>query len=675
MKKMPLLLLLAGLLPATLLAQIISVEPESIDFDRVDVGENSEETITIRNSGDDNLIIRDVNLTDPDRFHFHVDFNNVITIRRNSSRRIGVHFVPLWYGERNATLTIESNDDTQPRITIPLTGFGEMDPDSIIDVPEDFETIRQALNAAGDPARIHLANRIYRGDANTNLIFEREVYIYSDGNPDSCIIDFEGSMDGIVMPHGGTIKGITFTGGHGSVITVNSPRDDWFSIRDCVIESNYPRSINRGAITINNSSNGEIKHTIIQDNRGTNYGGLVLNYGSDVVLRSCVIADNSGGNVGGIAVLGRTVNMFNCLIIGNSGRIGGGVSIQYRGSDYLISNCTFFGNTASDNGGGLYKTRFAEVELENCIFWENDAPEGPQIGAEARYDRYEVDQCLVQGGGFGGEFGDNGPEFVNGRIPIWGKGGFFLTDDSPCVDAGNHFIRNRNYEYLSDYTTRLDGATEERWVDIGYHYYIGDLSPFGSLRGQVTTNDATPIIGSEIITSQGHSTLTDSAGEWELPFVNVADDVTVTASAAGCLDSTVSELNIQEDETVTIEFTLRHPVISLSTDAFYVELDQGDSTDIEFELRNDGDANLNWTVTSRLIGDAGAERYSKRHSPPLPDEIGNVQAVAFIDRYYYIVCYSDTVNWIYMLNQEGEIVLDYPQFGMSYQGISDLTWD
>ena len=197
-------------------------------------------------------------------------------------------------------------------------------------------------------------------------------------------------------------------------------------------------------------------------------------------FQQCKFIGNSAGEYGGAAysTSNSSVTFTNCLLVANSAGLSGGAiyDVSYLGGTLI--NCTLSGNIAQYSGAGLcvsvseywYEDAFT---LGNSILWNNctgpDANQcdecdqicigGSYYGGTSSYWCYtdtgtgayknkgtsedafgvvgfDMDFCCVQGwtGSLGGD-GNIGadPRFVGAEY-----GDFQLSDDSPCIDAGDN---------------------------------------------------------------------------------------------------------------------------------------------------------------------------------------------------------------------------------------------
>jgi len=118
-------------------------------------------------------------------------------------------------------------------------------------------------------------------------------------------------------------------------------------------------------------------------------------------------------------------NMVNVSITGNSARHGGGIFYGFDSSSTL-QNVTISGNNASQDGGGIYCEGNSSPSLVNCILW-SDSPDEISGTADITYSD-------IQGGWTGDGNINEDPLFAD---PI--EGDYHLTENSPCIDAGNPF--------------------------------------------------------------------------------------------------------------------------------------------------------------------------------------------------------------------------------------------
>lgn len=127
----------------------LNINPEIVDFDEVLVGELANQTMTLSNSGNADLILSDIFTEAP----FSLVFNGEFTIEAGQSSEIVVTFTPEETGGFDGTLTISTNDIDNETVQIPLTGRGIVQnhapyvanplPDDRLELDEDDQQGRQ----------------------------------------------------------------------------------------------------------------------------------------------------------------------------------------------------------------------------------------------------------------------------------------------------------------------------------------------------------------------------------------------------------------------------------------------------------------------------------------------------------------------------------------------------
>ena len=384
-----------------------------------------------------------------------------------------------------------------------------------IHVPGDYPTIQAGLNAAVDGDTVIVADGVWAGAGNRDLVFSgREVLVTSANGPENCTIDCEGSE---TEPHRAFIfetgegplslvQGFTITGGYadrgGAIISDGTSP----TILDCVITGNIAEA-RGGGISCHYASAAVISGCSIVGNTvlgsGTNYGGggVSLIHQCDVRMQDCRVESNSGWYGGGIKNRsGCDLVLENCIISGNQAERGGGYAgISY--SDAYIANCLIVGNSSADVGGAIFahsdagsprpreipsvtNLRFCTVagnqgvgvggaiyatywfgldgvELRDTIVWDCGAdPLSVSEGLTV------IEWSDIEGGYEGTGNIDQDPLFVSGPL-----GDHYLSQtaagqaaDSPCVDGGDPSSG------LPEGTTRTDSVEDAGVADMGYHY-------------------------------------------------------------------------------------------------------------------------------------------------------------------------------------------------------------
>ncbi|TKJ38559.1 hypothetical protein CEE37_12405 [candidate division LCP-89 bacterium B3_LCP] len=222
---------------------------------------------------------------------------------------------------------------------------------------------------------------------------------------------------------------------------------------DVTVESNQFQantSMEGGAIYGNNGI------TIIDDNIFTENnaptGGAIRSHTAEMVITSNTFDNNTGsnggafngwfaegtisensfsgnqaiGSGGAIFLFMSDLELVNNLIAQNNGNSGGGIYLL--GADPVIINNTICNNTSLGDGGGIGSANGSDPMVMNSIIYGNS---NDQIYLDAISFCTAV-YCDVDGGWEGMGNIDEDPAFL-------GAPDYHLTDDSPCLSAGNTF--------------------------------------------------------------------------------------------------------------------------------------------------------------------------------------------------------------------------------------------
>ena len=268
-------------------------------------------------------------------------------------------------------------------------------------------------------------------------------------------------------------------------------------ISNCDISGNNAVG-NGGGMLFNSSSNPIITNcTITGNSAGMDGGGIRIAPSTNPVITGCTISGNSAEDDGGGISCEDCANpvVSNCDIIDNSaGEYGGGIEL-YNNANLELSYCTISENTAALYSGGIECVQSAPT-ITNCTITGNTATTGSGGGMSTYQASPAVKNTIIESNigdglycyespgasftycdiwnndivGCPSELGVLADTNANGDscdiymnilsdplfYAISGDSAFYLTEDSPCIDAG-------------DPTSPLD--PDGTITDIGRYYY------------------------------------------------------------------------------------------------------------------------------------------------------------------------------------------------------------
>ena len=324
-------------------------------------------------------------------------------------------------------------------------------------VPDEYLTIQAAIDAAVDGDVIIVADDTYTGTGNKNLDFGgRAITVRSENGPEFTIIDCQNDGRGFYFQTGETqdsvVDGFTIINGstdYGAGIRcdVSSP-----TIDNCIFKSNSAVILGGGIHA--GSSSPIVTNCTFEENRAGDHAGGMSCKNSNALISGCVfignVCDNYSADGGAILNAGDTsATIVNCLFVGNSANESGGAIRNDRSSPAII-NCTFNGNSTRI-GGAIHNAPYASPIITNCIFWGNSASSGDEIDNNGDCHP-TISYCDIEGGW-------NGPKVVNRHGSSTIDGGGNIDADPLFVDASNPDLYARDY-YLSDESPCIDAGMD-----------------------------------------------------------------------------------------------------------------------------------------------------------------------------------------------------------------------
>ena len=364
-----------------------------------------------------------------------------------------------------------------------------------INIPADYSTIQAGINAAtnGDVVLVqpgtYVENLNYNGKNITvaSLFFTTQdtSYISStiiDGNQDRVVLFNSGEtefaiLEGFKITNGDASDPNYLDYGGGGIKCINSNP----TLRNLIIIDNTGM-YGAGLSIIN--SNLTLDNIIIKGNDTLGqlcYGGGINISGSNIIIRNSIITGNDGDEGGGGINCSNSSLILNNVIISNNIVIGYGGSIQSFESVIYLINTTISNNIAYD-GGGIHCCNYGEnsnLNIINSILW-NNTPQEIYISEYGNPNTITISYSDIDGGQSGIITNSNGTvNWLNGNIdenPLFvdpANSNYHLTENSPCIGAGDHDTD------ISDYEKDLDGnyRIRDALIDMGaYEYQSGGIT-------------------------------------------------------------------------------------------------------------------------------------------------------------------------------------------------------
>jgi hypothetical protein len=324
-----------------------------------------------------------------------------------------------------------------------------------LQVPGDYATIQEAIDAAEPGDTVLVAGGVYTGPGNRSLDTRGKIVtVRGASGPENCIIDCENQSSGFSIFSGEQrstrIEGLTITRAERAI----DCRDSSPRIHNCFLRGNHAYF---GAGMYTTGGAPLITNCLIAGNVAEDVGGGLHSYYSAPTIRNCVIAGNRAieGSAGGIQV---------------DFELASGEDRAIR-----IENCTVFGNQAGIYGAGLAVRHNPHVHIDSSIFWSHGATGIHGEGITASFcnfeDPREGEGNLSSAPLFVDPFGQD-------RVAGTGDEDLRLLPGSPCIDAGNPSV------VPLPTNTDLDGHRRVLCgrVDVGaYESSVDRCEPFATL--------------------------------------------------------------------------------------------------------------------------------------------------------------------------------------------------
>ena len=308
-----------------------------------------------------------------------------------------------------------------------------------IRVPGDFPTIKMAIDSSIDGDTVLVADGVYSGSGNTNLVINKDVLVVSQNGPDHTTLDAAAGpnlMRRIIAAMSeGEVRGFSLTNGY--MVYFNE------------VPSYGGAACIGGTATMRNC---------YFSNNSADFGGAV-SMGQGARLVSCKIEDNlavrsypGGGLAGGMYVIGDSVVVDSCTFSLNQAE-GLDITAAWVKGSATLRNCLFERHTGFALCFGLFQD-IDKVTVSHCTFSMNSAAlRGLGYG-----NPVVIADCLLSYSGGIGDLsssvtctdvypdpGGNWPSAPDGNgnmsaAPLFCdtvNGDFRVKSSSPCLPANN----------------------------------------------------------------------------------------------------------------------------------------------------------------------------------------------------------------------------------------------
>ncbi len=214
-----------------------------------------------------------------------------------------------------------------------------------------YPTIQDALDAVADGGTVYLADGIFEGSGNSNIVWPGKMVSLQSHSlmPENCVIRIN---EGIPTPRASGWR-------RGQPRPSDGGRDvDNFGIR---MDACCP-------------AGSEITGITFENGYSTFSGGAIFVENTSPIISDCHFRDCFADGEGGAVVLyTSSAQVLNCSFENNQSMYGGAICVGREFSDPLIDNCYFYRNVGYDYSGAVDVYDMSQCSIYNSVFLQNEA--------------------------------------------------------------------------------------------------------------------------------------------------------------------------------------------------------------------------------------------------------------------------------------------------------------
>ncbi len=188
-----------------------------------------------------------------------------------------------------------------------------------------------------------------------------------------------------------------------------------------------------------------------------------------------------------------------------------------------------------------------------------------------------------------------------------------------------------------------------------------------------------PIPNAEIRGSRGSFTTTDRSGQYVMNNILIGEDYNFTAWAPGYNDSTVSQIDIVEGDTATLNFALLHPTFTISHNEISDAIKPDFGADYDISIQNRGNGFLDYATKLTYPGVAEEGNWPQILNTNATVATGDnrIQSLAYFNGRIWVAGSNNNTNpnKFYRFSADGTYRDFIAQPGSSNFGIRGTTSD